>query len=97
MPDPEPFHAADPVSLELRRVGSVFFTAGFRPDYASWTQIPGAFDEWGFPNHLDCQSTVAPGLFFVGVHFLRRRKSSLLLGVGEDATLVAGAVARRGA
>ena len=97
IPDPDPFQARDPQSLDLRRVGSVIFTAGFRPDYTSWVGIPGAFDEWGFPNHVDCQSTVAPGLFFVGVHFLRRRKSSLLMGVGEDASLIAGEVARRGA
>jgi len=29
------------------------------------------------------------------VHFLRKRKSSLLIGVGEDAALVAGAIAQR--
>ena len=29
-----------------------------------------------------------PGLYFVGVHFLRKRKSSLLIGVGEDAAIV---------
>jgi putative flavoprotein involved in K+ transport len=28
-------------------------------------------------------------LYFVGVHFLRTRKSSLLCGVGEDAAVVA--------
>ncbi|HEY2958636.1 MAG TPA: hypothetical protein VGM21_10590 [Actinomycetota bacterium] len=36
------------------------------------------------------------GLYFVGVHFLRKRKSSLLIGVGEDAALVAAAIARPG-
>ncbi len=34
-----------------------------------------------------------PGLHFVGVHFLRKRKSSLLVGVGEDAAIVAEHVA----
>ena len=34
-----------------------------------------------------------PGLYFVGVHFLRKRKSSLLIGVGEDAAIVAGRIA----
>jgi hypothetical protein len=33
---------------------------------------------------------------FVGVHFLRKRKPSLLGGVGEDATLVAGQIAALG-
>ena len=43
-------------------------------------------------------STVVPGLYFVGVHFLRKRKSSLLIGVGEDAAIVASQIAagRRG-
>ena len=47
----------------------------------------------GFPIHEDGASTVVPGLFFCGVHFLRKRKSSLLVGVGEDAAIVADKVA----
>jgi len=34
-----------------------------------------------------------PGLYFVGVHFLRNGKSSLLVGVGEDAAIVARQIA----
>jgi putative flavoprotein involved in K+ transport len=34
-----------------------------------------------------------PGLYFLGVHFLRKRKSSLLIGVGEDAAIVAEQIA----
>lgn len=34
-----------------------------------------------------------PGLYFVGVHFLRTRESSLLMGVGEDAQVIARAIA----
>jgi putative flavoprotein involved in K+ transport len=54
---------------------------------------PGAFDELGFPVHRDGASTAVPGLYFVGVHFLRKRKSSLLIGVGEDAAIVARQIA----
>jgi uncharacterized protein len=43
--------------------------------------------------HGDGESTVVAGLHFVGVHFLRKRKSSLLIGVGEDAALVADSIA----
>lgn len=32
---------------------------------------------------------ILPGLYFAGVHFLRTRKSSLLLGVGEDVSIIA--------
>jgi putative flavoprotein involved in K+ transport len=91
--DPEPFEADAPEELALSDFGAVVFAGGFRPDYTSWLPWPEAFDELGFPIHVDGASTVVPGLYFVGVHFLRKRKSSLLFGVGEDAALVAAAIA----
>jgi putative flavoprotein involved in K+ transport len=92
MPDPEPFRARAVEHVALRDLGAVIFTSGFRPDYDRWVRVPAAFDTSGFPLHVEGQSTGAPGLFFVGVHFLRKRKSSLLYGVGEDATVVARAI-----
>ena len=85
----EPLEATPPESLPLADFGAVIFAGGFRPDYRSWLPWPDAFDEHGFPLHEDGASTVVPGLFFVGVHFLRKRKSSLFIGVGEDAAIVA--------
>jgi putative flavoprotein involved in K+ transport len=93
VPEPEPFDGSAPGEIDLANLGVVVFTGGFRPDYASWVRVPGAFDELGFPLHDEGASTAAPGLFFVGVHFLRKRKSSLLYGVGEDATIVARQIA----
>jgi Pyridine nucleotide-disulphide oxidoreductase len=93
LPDPEPADAETPESIELRGLACVIFAGGFRPDYASWIRVPGAFDELGFPLHADGRCLAAPRLFFVGVHFLRKRKSSLLYGVGEDAALVAAQIA----
>ena len=93
VPEPEPFDPAAPETLSLSGLGAVIFTSGFRPDYESWVDCPGAFDELGFPVHDEGSSTVVPGLHFVGVHFLRKRKSSLLIGVGEDAAIVAGRIA----
>src|SRR5215216_3320144 len=87
--DPEPFTSSAPDSIDLAHIGSVIFAAGFRPDYRSWLPWPDAFDTWGFPLTQDGASTVVPGLYFVGVHFMRKRKSSLLIGVGEDAAIVA--------
>ncbi|HEX9098100.1 MAG TPA: NAD(P)-binding domain-containing protein [Candidatus Dormibacteraeota bacterium] len=92
-PVPDPFIANPPDSIPLGGLGAVIVTSGFRPDYARWVQFP-AFDEMGFPIQEDGASLVVPGLYFVGVHFLRKRKSSLLLGVGEDATVVARSLAR---
>jgi putative flavoprotein involved in K+ transport len=33
--------------------------------------------------------TKVPGLYFMGVHWMRKNKSSILYGVGEDAGVVA--------
>jgi putative flavoprotein involved in K+ transport len=92
MPDPEPFDGSAPETVDLSGIGAVLFTGGFRPDF-SWVRIPGACDEMGFPLQKGGASTVAPGLYFVGVHFQRKRKSSIFYGVGEDASIVAGHIA----
>jgi putative flavoprotein involved in K+ transport len=95
IPDPEPIDTDTPELVDLSGLGAVVFAGGFRPDYSSWVHCPGAFDELGFPVHEEGASTVAPGLYFVGVHFLRKRKSSLLIGVGEDAAIVAAQIGER--
>ncbi len=89
MDEPKAFRAHAPERLDLSDFGAVIFAGGFRPDYRSWLPWPDAFDELGFPLQRDGVSSVVPGLFFMGVHFLRTRKSSLLFGVGEDAAIVA--------
>ncbi len=86
---PAALSARPPETLDLSGFGAVIFAGGFRPDYRSWLPWPEAFDELGFPRQRDGASTVVRGLFYVGVHFLRTRKSAILLGAGEDATVVA--------
>ncbi len=54
---------------------------------------PEALDDLGFPHQRNGASTVIPGLYFVGVHFMRKRKSATLVGMGEDAAVVAGLIA----
>jgi putative flavoprotein involved in K+ transport len=95
MPPPPPFKANPPETLALDDVGTVVFTSGFRPDYASWVKFPRAFDDGGFPIQKDGSSMVVRGLHFMGVHFQRKRKSATLLGVGEDATVLAETIATR--
>jgi putative flavoprotein involved in K+ transport len=91
----EPFDGAAPERVTLDGFGAVVFAGGFRPAYRSWLPWTDAFDEMGFPIQVDGASTVVDGLYFVGTHFLRTRKSSILLGVGEDATIVARTIAGR--
>lgn len=93
--DPDPFVASGLEKINLAAYGSVIFTGGYRPDFSSLLPWPEAFDEGGFPHQRDGSSTVVDGLHFVGLHFLRKRKSALLYGVGEDATIVAEAIAAR--
>jgi len=93
IPDPEPFGEGGPEEVDLSGFGAVIFTTGFRPDYGDLVPWPEAIDSHGFPRQQDGASLAVPGLYFVGVHFLRTRKSSLLYGVGEDAAMVASAVA----
>ena len=91
LPVPAPFRYNPVRELDLRGFGAVIFTAGFRPDYR-WIDAP-VTDDLGFPLSIDGASTVLPGLYFSGVHFLRKRRSSLLFGVGKDAALVAREIA----
>jgi putative flavoprotein involved in K+ transport len=88
-----PLVGTPPTSIDVAGLAAVVVTSGFRPDYRSWLPWPDAFDDLGFPVHHDGMSTVVPGLAFVGVHFLRTRESSILHGVGRDATLVAAGIA----
>jgi putative flavoprotein involved in K+ transport len=90
---PDPFDAAALEEIDLASFGAVLFTGGFRPDYRSWLPWTDAFDNQGFPIQRDGASTIVDDLYFVGSHFLRTRKSALLVGVGEDAQTVARAVA----
>jgi putative flavoprotein involved in K+ transport len=92
---PPPFDPSSPAELDLAGFGAVVLTGGFRPDYRSWLPWSDAFDDVGFPIQQDGASTVVPGLSFVGVHFMRTRKSSLLIGVGEDSAVVADGIASR--
>jgi putative flavoprotein involved in K+ transport len=91
-PEPEPFVPDPPLHTDLAGLGSVVFTAGFRPDYARWVHFP-VFDNDGFPVTGDALTTAVPGLYFCGVHFLRNRRSSLLWGVGDDARIVVRTIA----
>jgi putative flavoprotein involved in K+ transport len=95
IPEPGPLDTSAPTELDLRGFGAVVVATGFRSRYTEWVDVPGLVDEQGFPVHADGESVVARDLHFVGVHFLRRRRSSLLFGVGDDATATATRIATR--
>lgn len=70
------------IDLRSGEIRSVVWATGFRPDY-SWLQVP-VVDEKG---HLRHEGGVvdSPGMYVLGLPMLRRRKSSFILGVEDDA------------
>ncbi len=84
-PEPTRIEASPPLGLDFERAGirTIVWATGFRPDY-SWLQVP-VLDRKGNIRHEGGVVTEAPGLYLLGLTFLRRRKSSLIDGVGDDA------------
>jgi putative flavoprotein involved in K+ transport len=70
------------LDADLTTFGSVVWATGFRPRYP-WLD-PSLLDPAGRIRH-DGGVLQAPGLYVVGLPFLRRRKSNFLDGVGPDA------------
>ena len=80
-----PTHVGDAPRLGLdlvdARVGTVIWATGFRPDY-SWLHLP-VLDHKGRLRH-DGGIVAAPGLYTLGLNFMRRRKSSFIHGAEDD-------------
>jgi len=91
---PTPMRIETRTELDVAKEGitTVIWTTGYRPDYG-WVKFP-IFDDMGFPIQTD-GATQIPGLFFMGVHWMRKGKSAILHGVGEDAEIVARQIVER--
>ncbi|HVN50785.1 MAG TPA: NAD(P)-binding domain-containing protein [Acidimicrobiales bacterium] len=72
-----------PLTLDLRsgEIATVVWATGFRPDL-SWLELP-VFDPAGRLRH-DGGVVDAPGVYFLGATFLRRRRSSFIHGAESD-------------
>lgn len=88
-PAPLVLPGGGPERLDLARedIRTVVWATGFRRDYA-WLQVQGVLDAAGEIIHQE-GVTPAPGLFALGLRFLRTRRSSFLDGVGADAEALA--------
>jgi putative flavoprotein involved in K+ transport len=71
-----------PTRLALAPFSTVIWATGYRPSYP-WLD-PAAFDHRHRIAH-DGGVTKLPGLYVLGLPFLRRRRSNLMSGVGRDA------------
>jgi putative flavoprotein involved in K+ transport len=80
------------LALDLRsgEIRTVLWATGFRPDY-SWLDVP-VVDAKGHLRH-DGGIVESPGLFALGLPVLRRRKSTFIHGIEDDAREVIDALA----
>jgi putative flavoprotein involved in K+ transport len=83
---------APPLGLNLAsgEVKTIIWATGYRPD-TSWLEVP-VLDRKGMVRH-DGGIVAAPGMYLMGATFLRRRKSTLIDGAGDDARELAAHLA----
>jgi putative flavoprotein involved in K+ transport len=77
--DDEPLLSLPLASGEIK---TVVWATGYRPDF-SWLDLP-ILDRKGYVQHQG-GVTPAPGVYVMGMPFLRRRKSTLIDGAADDA------------
>jgi putative flavoprotein involved in K+ transport len=82
--EPTRIGASPPLSLDLTRgeFRTLIWATGYRPDY-SWLDVP-VFDRKGRIRH-DGGIVDSPGMYVMGLQFMRRRKSALIDGAADDA------------
>jgi len=102
--DQQGFPAADPASrarlildepsvrtdLEKSGIATVIWATGYQPRYP-WLQVP-VIGPRGGVEHAGGM-TAAPGLFIIGLPWLRRRSSSFITGIARDAVVLSRRIA----
>jgi len=93
LPDPpcvtEPLRRLD---ISGDGIGAVIWATGYGLDFG-WIDLP-VLDGRGEPLHRH-GITEVPGLYFLGLQWLSKMKSSFLSGVGDDAAVLADHIAAR--
>ncbi|MCZ7677691.1 MAG: NAD(P)-binding domain-containing protein [Sandaracinaceae bacterium] len=96
--DPEPLApiapapAPDALDLEAAGIRTVVWATGFRREYP-WLKVR-VLDSRGELRHRGGVTPV-PGLYAIGLPFMRRRSSTFIDGVGADAEALASEIASR--
>jgi putative flavoprotein involved in K+ transport len=90
--EPSQFRHTSPTQLDIRgeRIGSEIWATGYDLAFA-WVELP-VFDPASAPVHTRGVTTLN-GLYFLGLPWLYKRKSTFLNGVGEDAGVHRRAIA----
>jgi len=84
VPDEAPLimNLANVSTNPAKSIRTIIWATGYRPDY-TWLDVP-VLDHKGMIRH-DGGITPSPGLYLMGAPFMRRRKSTLIDGAGDDA------------
>ena len=80
------------LDLESEGIRTILWATGYRREYP-WLRVP-VLDARGEIQH-DGGVTAEPGLYALGLHFMRRRNSGFIDGVGADAEELAAHIADR--
>jgi hypothetical protein len=80
------------LNLQTAGIKTVIWATGYQFDF-SLINLP-IFDADGYPVHHR-GITNYPGLYFVGLPWLYKQKSGLIIGAGEDAEYIASTIASR--
>ncbi len=88
--EPTRVEASPPLGVDLGGIRTVLWATGYRPDY-SWLDLD-VLDLKGRIRH-DGGVVESPGVYLLGMPFLRSRKSSLIDGAGDDARFLSGHLA----
>lgn len=87
-----PVPLIEKLDVDAEGISTVIWACGYSFDF-SWVHFP-IFDDKGYPvQHRGV--TQYPGLYFMGLQWMHKPKSSLLMGVGEDAEYVTQHIAAR--
>lgn len=73
------------------RADNVIWATGFQWN-APWIHLP-VLDEDGVPDHVGGVARGVPGIYFLGLRYLRRVDSSMIHGVGRDAEAIVQKIA----
>jgi len=78
------------IDLKASRISAVIWATGYSYDFG-WVELP-VFDSRGLPAQYRGVTSL-PGIYFLGLQWLHKAKSSFLYGVGEDAGYIASRIA----
>ena len=80
------FEEFEHLDLLSENISTVIVATGFEFDF-SWVKFP-VLDETGYPK-TNRGVTSVPGLYFMGLNWMYKRKSGIIYGVADDAEYIA--------